>query len=99
MHAAEERARALLEKVAVDLVGAEQRDAALPVGTLRLESVQLFRDRVGLDLELALGLKPAAAVLGVMDEVADDERRDPVKRQRDQDFTHAPADNHPGRLG
>jgi hypothetical protein len=43
----------------------------------RLEGVELDGDLVGLPLVGELGLEPSLAAVGVVDEVADDGRRDP----------------------
>src|SRR3954451_5293809 len=63
VHASEDHAGPLLEEVAVDLVGAKQRDAPLPLRPLGLHALEFHIDLIGLPLQRALRLEaPVAAV-------------------------------------
>src|SRR3954447_20650713 len=85
VHAAEHDPGALVEKVAVDLVAAQKRDAALPILALGLHRLEILGKIVGLDLERALCLEPALAVVRVMHEIGDRPARDAIERERDEE--------------
>ena len=72
MHAPEHEPRLLLEEVAVDLIRAQERDTSLPFLALDLHRLELLAELVTLDLELALCLHAAMAVVRMMDEICDD---------------------------
>src|SRR5215213_4219207 len=98
VHAPEHEPRLLLEEVAVDLIGAQERDAPLPFLTLDLHRLELLAALVGLDLELPLRLHAAMAVVRMMDEICDDRPGGAVERERQKEPAQAALHDHALRL-
>src|SRR5260370_1284172 len=96
-----ELARALVEHIRVDPVGAQQRDALLALGTLPLQPRQFRCQRDDLLVELLPRIQPILAGIGIDAEIADHRRRHRVEgkpgeqgfesRARDHDRQHAMA--------
>src|SRR4029077_16086927 len=94
-HVIEQRAGLLVEHVGIELAGPQQRHAALPLGALALEVVEIGGQRDDLLVEVFLGLEPVIAAIGVDAEIADQERGHDIEAERGQDGTQAFTRDHP----
>ena len=98
MGVVEHRAGALVEQIGVELVGAQQRHAVLPLLALGGDALE-FAHQVALLLrEVLLGLQPVRAGVGREPEIADDQRRDRVEAEGRQHGAQAGAGDHAGSM-
>ena len=72
----------------------KQRDAARPLRVFELEPRQIGIERRHLPVDIFLGLEPAVAAIGVDAEIADQKRRQHVKRERVEDRAEPFAGDH-----
>ncbi len=71
MNATEHEPRLLLEKIAIQLLAADETDASLPVLALALERRKLLRRKVDLGAEVSICLEAPLPVVRVMEEISD----------------------------
>ena len=71
MHATEHQPGLLLEKVAIQLLAADEADAPLPVFPLALERCKLLGRKFDLSAEIPVRFEPALTDIGVMEKICD----------------------------
>jgi len=78
----EQQACPLVEQVGVDIVRLQQRDSSLPNRTRGFDAVELEGQLRDILVEIPLGDQAMLARIGIDPEIADEQRRDRVERER-----------------
>ncbi len=94
VHTTEHDAGPFLEKIAVDLVAAQERDAAIPIGALGAHDLEFVGEILRLRFVFLSRLETASAAMGVVDEVPGHGGGHAVERQRNEESAEAPAYDH-----
>ena len=71
MHATEHQPRLFLEKVAIQLLAADEADAPLPVFAFALERCKLLRCKLDLRAEVAICFEAALPDIRMMQKISD----------------------------
>src|SRR5258708_7077661 len=88
------RAGALLQKVGIDRIRPQQRDAVFPGFALALEPLELTRELDRLVNQVLLSLEAMIARMRVGPEIADDQRRPDIQAEGAQNRADAGAADH-----
>lgn len=92
--AAEHGPGALFQKVRVDVLGAEERDATLPLDTFGLEVRKLPVELGDLDGQSFLGVLASIPAMRMVDEIGGESSCPEIETERDEKSGEATLDDH-----